>query len=76
MSKPRPALPPAYRELLDASGLPWSAEFGGRRIKVRVAGDLVAVISQGRAVRAGGRNRNHENTLSALRRAIRQKQSA
>ena len=42
------------RSLLDASGLPWSVEAGGRHMRLIVAGHMISVISK--SPRVGRKN--------------------
>ncbi|MEY4402312.1 MAG: hypothetical protein RIR91_347 [Verrucomicrobiota bacterium] len=62
-------LPQEIRTALDATGLPWAIENGGRHRKVRLAGRLVGVFSKGRAVAA---DRAMANVVAQIRRAAHQ----
>ena len=42
------------RSLLDASGLPWSVEAGGRHLRLIVAGHTISIISK--SPRVGRKN--------------------
>lgn len=68
MSNPRPVLPRDLRDLLDESGVDWSAEYGSRHVKVRVGGALVACLSMNYS---GAKKHTQRNTEAAIRRAIR-----
>ena len=48
MSKPRWTIPTKVEEALNATGLPWTVEPGGKHIHVRLAGRLVAGLHAGR----------------------------
>ena len=69
MSKPKPLalIPKPIRDALDATSLPWTAEIGGRHVKIRLANRLIGVTSlNGRAT-----PRLINNFLANIRRAAR-----
>jgi len=66
-------LPERLREALDATGLPWVIELGGKHYKVRLAGRLVSVYPKGKGHEAD--KRVLLNTITQVRRAARELQS-
>jgi len=66
----RRVLPDEVRELLDASGLPWTVVNGSRHFKVIVNGRFVAILPHSKPT-SRVKSRAHLNMLAQLRRAIR-----
>lgn len=50
---------------LDATGLPWTVETGGKHYKIRLAGRLVGVFSKGKNAQP---SHSIQNTISNIRR--------
>jgi hypothetical protein len=66
-------LPERLREALDATGLPWVIELGGKHYKVRLAGKLVSIYPKGKGHETD--KRALLNTITQVRRAARELQS-
>ncbi len=65
-------LPPDIRQLLDACGLPWRIEEGGRHRKVIVADHMVSILPKSNVNLRGGSKRTRCNSLAHIRRGIRE----
>ena len=59
----------SIRGALDATGLPWTIEDGGKHCKIRLAGRLVGVFSKGKNDKFA---RTVLNTISNIRRLERE----
>jgi hypothetical protein len=60
-------LDPKLEQELDATGLPWHTEVGGKHYKIKLAGRLVGVYPKGKV--AGPYKRSLLNTITQVRRA-------
>jgi hypothetical protein len=58
-------------QLLKASGLPWSADYGSKHIRIMVAGRFAAILPKGRRARRF-EGPAHKNAVAQIRRAIKQ----
>lgn len=56
------------RSALEATGLPWSLEPGGKHIKIKVNGRLVGILPRGSA---RDRDRANLNTIAQIKRTAR-----
>jgi ABC-type uncharacterized transport system ATPase subunit len=66
MSKPRTFIPKVIRQELDATGLEWVVEVGGRHQHIRLAGRLVSILPICGADENGGRAM--KNVIAGIRR--------
>ena len=55
------------KDALEATGLPWSADYGSKHIKVKVAGRLACVLPVGASARRGSINRSQLNSISQIK---------
>lgn len=69
MGQPRIGLDPRVRELLDASGRPWSVDCGAKHGKLRLEGRLIAIVP--RSLRRAEDGPAAQNLLACVRRALR-----
>ena len=63
-------VPAKVRELLDASGLPWSLERGGRHWKIMVCGRLAGILPMSKP-HSRLNSRCEKNMIANIRRRIR-----
>lgn len=68
MTKRPPIVPNSIREALD--GLPWSATYGSRHIKIYLGPRLVTILPRGNP--SDWRCRSDKNCLAAVKRAVRE----
>jgi hypothetical protein len=64
-------LPPEVRHVLDACGLPWRIEEGGRHRKVIVDGRFISILPKSNAALRSGTGRTRQNSLAHIRQGIR-----
>lgn len=55
------------KEALEATGLPWVAENGGKHIKVKLSGRLACILPKGANGNRGGTTRACLNAVSQIR---------
>lgn len=63
------SLPKPIEQALEATGLPWSIEAGGKHLKLRVNGRLAGILSRGSKRESD--QRAVRNTVAQIRRAAR-----
>lgn len=64
-------LPPAVRDELDASGLPWSVEIGGKHFRLLVDGQLATIFPRGTG--RDIKSRQGRNLLAHVRRFLKER---
>lgn len=69
MSRPKvfSLIPHEIKEALDATSLPWTAELGGRHVKIRLANRMIGVTS----LNGTARPRTIRNFIAHIKRVAR-----
>jgi hypothetical protein len=63
-------VPDKLREVLDATGHPWTITSGGKHFKIKLAGRLVAVLPHGKT--SDSYKRSLLNTITQVRKMARE----
>jgi hypothetical protein len=67
-------LPDDLKTLLDASGLPWRIEDGGKHFKIMVCNRLAGILPKGPMSSDPASGRAHANMMKQIRRTIKTEQ--
>lgn len=72
MARPQIKLPSGVEAILNSSGLPWSTKPCKKHVQILLKGKPITALPYRNADRQAKRSRELQNTLCAVRRAIRE----